>query len=63
MRLRLSKRSTSSHRDDCAFTILELLIVMAISSVLIAIVLPSLSAARETANISRCWRFPDDTPG
>lgn len=54
MRLRLSKQSTSCCQECCAFTILELLIVMAISSILIAIVLPSLSAARETAHISRC---------
>lgn len=54
MRHWLDKQSTPRNHPSRAFTVLELLIVMAISSILIAIVLPSLSAARETANISRC---------
>ena len=54
MRPRQHGRSTARQRPIHAFTLLELLVVIAISALLIAIILPALSAARETANISKC---------
>jgi prepilin-type processing-associated H-X9-DG protein/prepilin-type N-terminal cleavage/methylation domain-containing protein len=38
----------------CAFTLLELLIVLGIISVLLALLLPSLAAAREVAKTTQC---------
>lgn len=37
-----------------AFSLLELLVVLAISAIVLAILVPSLSAAREAANVARC---------
>lgn len=46
--------TAARHRPAMGFSLLELLVVVAITAIMIAILLPSLSAARETANITRC---------
>ncbi len=47
-------RTAASRRRAAGFSLLEILVVIAITAIMIAILLPSLSAARETANITRC---------
>lgn len=49
----------SGHRTGCTsrargFSLLELLVVLGISAIVIAIVLPSLSSARESAHVALC---------
>jgi prepilin-type N-terminal cleavage/methylation domain-containing protein/prepilin-type processing-associated H-X9-DG protein len=50
----LPTNNSGALRDRGAFSLLELLVVLAISSLVIAILLPSLSSARESANIAVC---------
>ncbi|HWL95023.1 MAG TPA: prepilin-type N-terminal cleavage/methylation domain-containing protein [Phycisphaerae bacterium] len=49
-----SERGIFKSRSARAFSLLELLVVLAITSIVLAILLPSLSAARESANATKC---------
>lgn len=48
------RRTTRAIDRAAAFTLLELLVVIAIMTILIAILVPSLSSGRDTANTSKC---------
>jgi len=52
--VRARPRASSPRRSAVGFTLIELLVVVAIIAVLIAILLPTLAAARESANRAVC---------
>ncbi|MFQ5430309.1 MAG: type II secretion system protein [Phycisphaerae bacterium] len=54
MRQRHGCRAKTAGRPACGLTLIEVLVVVSISALMIAILLPSLSAARDTANTGKC---------
>lgn len=54
MRAGLTFVGLLQRRKACGFSLLELLVVLGITAVVLAILLPSMSAARETANVAKC---------
>ncbi len=55
-------RSMRSTDHRAAFTVTELLIVVAIIAILIAILISSLARAREQARVVKCMANPRITP-
>lgn len=56
-------RGVSSHRrESCAFTLIEVLVVVAIIAIMVSILLPSLARAREQARTVRCLSNMSNLP-